>query len=259
MQRNWWWNLLPGPVLHGLNLIPAWISNYIIHKMWNEIIYPLHPLKFGNANFTPHFTGYVIMYPLLGLKLNHVSNRASGWLPNVLRRASCFVKNIHRKVPKFINPNTVNEFTFVLKKRSSINSAHGFQSSFTISLKKRSKCDQWLMRQKNATFVVMEKNEMMNNLTCSWFYSDIWCTSPFIRIQKYTIPLLGPSKSPGVPLFHLYLKNVIKYAAILIIGLHLLRKLIFRVIIPPRLGTVILHLSHDPISAIWLAEVRTIW
>ena len=26
--------------LHGLTLIPAWISNYIHYKMWDEITYP---------------------------------------------------------------------------------------------------------------------------------------------------------------------------------------------------------------------------
>ena len=30
-----------GPIYyHGLTLIPAWISNYIHYKMWDEITYP---------------------------------------------------------------------------------------------------------------------------------------------------------------------------------------------------------------------------
>ena len=40
--------------LHGLILIPAWISNYIHYKEWDGIIYPLlnfnvQPLKFRNG------------------------------------------------------------------------------------------------------------------------------------------------------------------------------------------------------------------
>ena len=54
----------------GLISIPAWISNYIHRKMWNEITYPF--LKFNGAivevhewisNFTPEFTGHVITCP----------------------------------------------------------------------------------------------------------------------------------------------------------------------------------------------------
>ena len=33
---------------HGLTLIPVWISNYIHHKMWGEIIYPF--LSFNGAS-----------------------------------------------------------------------------------------------------------------------------------------------------------------------------------------------------------------
>ena len=32
---------------HGLTLIPAWISNYIHYKVWDEIIYPF--LNFNGA------------------------------------------------------------------------------------------------------------------------------------------------------------------------------------------------------------------
>ena len=32
---------------HGLTLIPAWISNYIHYKVWNEITYPF--LNFNSA------------------------------------------------------------------------------------------------------------------------------------------------------------------------------------------------------------------
>ena len=50
------------PVEH--NAFPAWISNYIHHKMWDEITYPF--LNFNGAtvevwewmnNFIPHFSG----------------------------------------------------------------------------------------------------------------------------------------------------------------------------------------------------------
>ena len=61
------WHALPvelypscGPFyLHGLTLIPAWISNYILYKVWNEI----------TLNWA---CDYVSM---LGLKLNHVIKR----------------------------------------------------------------------------------------------------------------------------------------------------------------------------------------
>ena len=32
---------------HGLTFIPAWISDYIHYKVWNEIT--VHPLKFRNG------------------------------------------------------------------------------------------------------------------------------------------------------------------------------------------------------------------
>ena len=56
--------------LHGLTYIPAWISNYIQYKVWDEIIYPF--LNFNGvtgevwewiSNFIRHFTGQVINYP----------------------------------------------------------------------------------------------------------------------------------------------------------------------------------------------------
>ena len=56
--------------LYGVTFIPAWISNYIHHKVWDEITYPF--LNFNGAtvevqvwisNFIPYFTGLVISYP----------------------------------------------------------------------------------------------------------------------------------------------------------------------------------------------------
>ena len=59
-------NYTPGP------LLLTWISNYINHKMWDEITYPF-PNFNGAAvevwkwlsNFIPHFTGNEITYPCL--------------------------------------------------------------------------------------------------------------------------------------------------------------------------------------------------
>ena len=53
-----------------LTLIPAWISNHIHYKEWDEITYPF--LNFNGvtvevwewiSNSIPHFTGQVITYP----------------------------------------------------------------------------------------------------------------------------------------------------------------------------------------------------
>ena len=52
---------------HELNLIPAWISNHMVSKVWDEIPYP--PPNFNNCtievwewirNFIPHFIMYFI-------------------------------------------------------------------------------------------------------------------------------------------------------------------------------------------------------
>ena len=56
---------------HGLTLIPAWISNYMHYKMWDEILLILS-LNFNGftvevcewiSNFFPHDTMHVITYP----------------------------------------------------------------------------------------------------------------------------------------------------------------------------------------------------
>ena len=44
-------------VRYGLILIPAWISNYIRYKAWDEITYP-----FPNFNGKTHFSGRVINF-----------------------------------------------------------------------------------------------------------------------------------------------------------------------------------------------------
>ena len=59
------WSLL----LTWFNLIPAWISNYIHYKEWDEITYPF-------LNFNGCTLYWACDYlSMLGLKLNHVSKR----------------------------------------------------------------------------------------------------------------------------------------------------------------------------------------
>ena len=54
---------------HDLTLIPAWISNYIHHKVWDKIIYPLSNFTGKTfevwewmSNLIPHVSGHVITY-----------------------------------------------------------------------------------------------------------------------------------------------------------------------------------------------------
>ena len=56
--------------LHGLTLIPAWISNHMPSKVWDEISYPFPNFNSCTvevwewiSNFIPHFTMDVITYP----------------------------------------------------------------------------------------------------------------------------------------------------------------------------------------------------
>ena len=48
-------------------LLPAWISNYIHYKVWDEITYPFPNFNVEVwewiSNFIPHFIGHVITYP----------------------------------------------------------------------------------------------------------------------------------------------------------------------------------------------------
>ena len=65
------WYITQGPILITMiNFYPAWISNYIHSKVWDEITY-----RFPSSNgctaevwewisdFIPHFTRRVINYP----------------------------------------------------------------------------------------------------------------------------------------------------------------------------------------------------
>ena len=62
---------LPGPLLlTWIDLIPAWISNYIHYKVWDEITYPFPNFNGCTVevwewitNFIPHFTRCVMTYP----------------------------------------------------------------------------------------------------------------------------------------------------------------------------------------------------
>ena len=54
---------------HGVTWIPAWISDYIHYKVWDEITYSFPNFNSCTvevwewiSNFTPHFTGHVITY-----------------------------------------------------------------------------------------------------------------------------------------------------------------------------------------------------
>ena len=74
---------------HGLTLIPAYISNHMSSKPWDEIIYPF-PIFNGCivriwewvSNFIPHFIMDEITYPcwMLRLRLIHASKRGPSTL-----------------------------------------------------------------------------------------------------------------------------------------------------------------------------------
>ena len=55
---------------HGLTLIPAWISNCIHYKVWDQMTYPFPNFNGATVEvwewksyFIPRFTGHVITYP----------------------------------------------------------------------------------------------------------------------------------------------------------------------------------------------------
>ena len=77
------------------------------------------------------------------------------------------------------------------------------------------------------------------------------------NLSKFTRPVAA-IKSLRFALFYFDFKDVINYIAMLSKFLHFLWKPFFpgQTPVPPRSGTWILDLSHDPIWAIWLAEVR---
>ena len=68
-KKLYWKNLnqhgnTRGPFyLHGLTLIPAWISNYTHYEVLYEITCATVEVWEWISNFIPHFTGHVITYP----------------------------------------------------------------------------------------------------------------------------------------------------------------------------------------------------
>ena len=59
----------PWSASYGLTLIPAWLSNYIHCKVWDEITYPFLnsngdtvEVKEWIGDVAAHFTGHVITY-----------------------------------------------------------------------------------------------------------------------------------------------------------------------------------------------------
>ena len=83
---------------HTSTLIPAWISNYFHHKIWDETTYPFPNFNRATvevcewiSDFIPHFTG-IWLFSIPGLKLNHVSNR--GRMPSTDDTVPC-LKSMH--------------------------------------------------------------------------------------------------------------------------------------------------------------------
>ena len=82
-----WWSMNEpfasmGPFYwHGLTLIPAWISNCIHYKVWDEINYPFsfngcNRWSLGTDKSFHHTLHWAYDYlSILGLKLNHVSKK----------------------------------------------------------------------------------------------------------------------------------------------------------------------------------------
>ena len=68
---HWILNAFQGPLYqHGLTLTPAWISNYIHYKAWDEIIHPFPNFNGCTvevweliSNCTPRSTVHMITYP----------------------------------------------------------------------------------------------------------------------------------------------------------------------------------------------------
>ena len=60
---------------YGLTLIPAWISNHMHNKVWDEITYPFPNFNGGTievwvwiSNFIPHFINVLLIHA--GIKVN---------------------------------------------------------------------------------------------------------------------------------------------------------------------------------------------
>ena len=71
--------------LQGLTLIPAWISNHMPRKMWNEITFPFTNLNGSTvevwewtSNFITHIIMDVMTYPCWDLSLTMLVKGATG-------------------------------------------------------------------------------------------------------------------------------------------------------------------------------------
>ena len=78
---------------HGLTLIPAWISNYIQHKVWMKLLIQagtstVQRLKCGDGWVISSRT--LLGMGLLGAKLIYISNRGH-WMIILLKRRRCWV------------------------------------------------------------------------------------------------------------------------------------------------------------------------
>ena len=63
--------------LHGLTLIPAWISNYMYNKVGDEITCTVEVWEWI-SNFTPQFIIDIITHPCLDLSLTMSVKGATG-------------------------------------------------------------------------------------------------------------------------------------------------------------------------------------
>ena len=83
------WKRTWGPFYnHGLTLIPAWISNHMSRKVWDEITYPFPNLKYHcwreemDRKFHPKLYNVCNYLSMLISKLMHVSKKALWWRHN---------------------------------------------------------------------------------------------------------------------------------------------------------------------------------
>ena len=72
---------------HGINFIPAWISNHMSSKMLDKIIYPFSNCNGCSVGISEWISNFIQhngchFLSMLGLKLNHVSKMG----PRVVRR-----------------------------------------------------------------------------------------------------------------------------------------------------------------------------
>ena len=71
----------------GLTLIPAWISNYICYKVWDEMTFQFLNINCATVdvwqwicNFIQHFTGHMVSYPCWDFSQSVLVKQAPGCL-----------------------------------------------------------------------------------------------------------------------------------------------------------------------------------